>query len=83
MWKILWFYGIPGKAIKMIKFLYEGQLCAVQTYKGWMQWYTVESSVRQGRLLSPILFIIIIDFVLSSCNFFGSVQLNPQRRLYG
>jgi hypothetical protein len=36
----------------------------------------MKSGVRQGCILSLVLFDIIIDYVLRKCNFRGGIQLN-------
>ncbi|XP_065570432.1 uncharacterized protein LOC136033587 [Artemia franciscana] len=58
-------------------------MCAVPTEGGLTDWFTVQSGVRQGCILSPLLFAIVIDFVLRGCSFSGGLQLNPLRALHG
>ena len=82
MWKILIHYGIPIKIVNIIKALYLDIKCAVQTEGGLTDWFTVQSGVRQGCILSPLLFAIVIDFVLRGCSFSEGLQLNPLRTLH-
>ena len=49
---------------------------------GLTDWFTVQSGVRQGYILSPLIFAIVIDFVLRRCSFSGGLQLNPLRILH-
>ena len=81
IWKILVHYGIPTKIVNIIKALYHDIICAVQTEGGLTEWFSVQSGVRQGCNLSPLLFAIVIDFVLRGCSFSGGIQLNPLREL--
>ena len=49
---------------------------------GLTDWFTVQSGVKQGCILSPLFFAIVIYFVLRGCSFSGGLQLNPLRSLY-
>ncbi|XP_065564199.1 uncharacterized protein LOC136029626 [Artemia franciscana] len=57
-------------------------MCAVQTEGGLTDWFTVQSGVRQDCILSPLLFAIVIDFVLRGCSVSGGLQLNLLRTLH-
>ena len=52
-------YGIPAKIMNMIKLLYENFTC--QVINGGTA--RVTTGVRQGCLFSPLLFIILLDWV--------------------
>ena len=82
MWKSLLSYGMPPKIVNMIKSLYAAHVCAVQMVNGLSEWFPVEFAVRQGCVLSPILFAILIDFVLRACHFRGGIQLSPKRQIH-
>ena len=56
LWKILCYDGVPSKTIKMIQVLYEGFQARVM-HEGTM------TVVRQGCLLSPLLFLVVVDWV--------------------
>ena len=73
MWKILLAYGMPPKIVNMIKSMYAAQVCAVQMENGLSEWFPLDSGVRQGCLLSPILFAILIDFALRAFHFRGGI----------
>jgi hypothetical protein len=64
LWKILTFYGIPSK--------YTIFRC-VRTESGDSSWFLVETEVKQGCVLSPILFCIAIDWVKT--NYTGKIHL--------
>ena len=64
IWKILKSYGIPDKIINLIKLFYEKYECSVVAENNLTNWFIVRTGVRQGCILSPILFLITIDWVL-------------------
>ncbi|KAI8487026.1 hypothetical protein Bbelb_352860 [Branchiostoma belcheri] len=57
-------YGLPDKVILAIKNIYADSKCCVRTDDGFSGWFEVVTGVRQGCVLSPILFAIAIDWVL-------------------
>ncbi len=64
LWKLLRHYGVPTKLICLIKSSYDGMACRViheGQFTGDLQ---VRTSVRQGCLLSPFLFLLAIDWVM-------------------
>jgi hypothetical protein len=65
LWKILQHYGIPQKFINIIKSLYEGSKCCVRTISGTIDWFSIDTRVKQGCIMSPLLFGIAIDWVLN------------------
>lgn len=64
LWRILRSYGLPEKIVCLIKLLYEGFECSVIVDNSLSEWFPVETGVRQGCILSPILFIIAIDWIM-------------------
>jgi len=64
LWKILEQYGIPSKIISIIQKLYEGSSSVVRIDRYISQRFPVLTGVRQGCILSPLLFAIAIDWVL-------------------
>ena len=68
VWKILKLYGIPTKIIDLIKLFYNNYECSVLLKNKFGDWFSVETGVRQGCILSPILFLITIDWVLRQTN---------------
>jgi len=66
-WKVLFHYGIPEKLVKMIRLFYDGFSCSVTgNEKNEKDWFIVATGVRQGCNISPVLFIIILDYILKS-----------------
>ena len=64
IWKILKKYGLPDKMIRLIKLFYLNYECSVILGDKLSDWFSVETGVRQGCILSPILFLITIDYVM-------------------
>ena len=62
--EILHSYGLPNKIVSLIKLFYEKFECSILLDNSTTEWFSVESGVRQGCILSPILFTIAIDWVL-------------------
>lgn len=64
LWGILGSYGIPHKIIRLIKMMYDGATCQVH-HKGYLsEKIRITKGVKQGCILSPILFNICLDYVL-------------------
>ena len=64
MWKILKWYGFPEKIISIIKDMYEGSKCSVRVGQEHTDWFSVATGVRQGDVLSPLLFNLVLDFIM-------------------
>ena len=61
---ILRSYGVPQQLVEIIEDLYAGTWCHVRTLDGTSQNFEVKTGVRQGCVLSPILFNCFIDRIL-------------------
>ena len=62
LWKILRSYGVPTKMINIIKQYYKNFSCTIGTSD---LSFEVKSGVRQGCVMSGLLFIVAIDWVTS------------------
>ena len=63
IWRILRHYGIPNKIINMLKVQYQGFTCQVLHGGTMTEPIEVKTSVRQGCLFSPLLFLVALDWV--------------------
>ena len=64
LWRICRAYGLSDKMIKMIKLLYEDTRAEVRIDGDLSTSIQMKTGVKQGCLLSPILFNVYIDFVM-------------------
>ena len=68
LWKILEKYDVKGQLLDNIRAMYTNSLCAVRTTTGYTKWFEIKSGVRQGCVLSPLLFIIYMDEITKRAN---------------
>jgi len=63
LWNVLEdeYYGIPPKLKRAIHSTYQNTKCRVKTQCENNDWFEVKSGVRQGSVLSPLLFILFMD----------------------
>ncbi|MCG8432127.1 MAG: reverse transcriptase family protein, partial [Candidatus Omnitrophica bacterium] len=64
LWKILRTYGVPSKIVQLIRKFYDHFECSIILEQTLTEWFEVKSGVRQGCILSPILFLVVIDWVM-------------------
>jgi hypothetical protein len=64
MYELLDALGLPTKIINLIRALYTDSKCVVRVGKNTSPEFHVRTGVKQGALLSPTLFNIVLDFVL-------------------
>jgi len=68
LWTVLEEYGIKGQLLDNTRALYRESRAAVRTRSGYTTWFDVTSGVRQGCVLSPLLFIIYMDRITREAN---------------
>ena len=66
MYKLMEHYGLPQKVVNVIRNSYEGVKCCVKTEGEKGQMFDVKTGVRQGDVWSPILFGLVINYVLAN-----------------
>jgi len=66
IWKILMHYGIPSKMVNIIRSLYNNNLIQVINDMDLSEPFKVRTGVRQGCLLSPMIFSLVIDWVMKT-----------------
>jgi len=64
MWFTLQEYGIPRKIIQIIKILYNGLKCKIAHEGKLSDFIEIRNGVRQGCILSPTFFLLILDRVM-------------------
>ena len=65
LWKIVKIYGIPEQFIDTFKAIYLNSRCCIKTETGMSIFFLIKTGVRQGYILSTLLFLMVIDFLLS------------------
>ena len=64
LWKILRHYGIPQKLVNIIQSLYDEFECRVIHNNQLTEPFMVNTGVKQGCILSPLLFSLAIDWLM-------------------
>ncbi|XP_016336376.1 uncharacterized protein LOC107684595 [Sinocyclocheilus anshuiensis] len=64
LWCIARDFGIPERFVNMFWNLYYKSSCCVRTETGNTDFFTIKTGVRQGCILSPLLFLMAVDFVM-------------------
>ena len=64
MKKIMRHYGIPVKIVEIIMDMHCNNLCQVAVDRSLTDPFEVKTGVLQGGILSPLLFTLVIDFVM-------------------
>nr|KAG5690467.1 hypothetical protein BaRGS_016467 [Batillaria attramentaria] len=66
LWKLLRHYGVPGKLISLIQCTYKDMSCRIAHAGQLSESFEVKTGVRQGCLLSPFLFLLVIDWIMKT-----------------
>ena len=66
MFAILRSYGIPDAIVKAIRVLYDNSSSAVMADGGTFNTFPITTGVLQGDVLAPYLFVVVIDYLLTS-----------------
>ena len=64
MGKIMRHYGIPEEFVRVIMDMHDGTSCKVMVDGCLSDSFEVKSGVIQGGILSPLLFVLVMDFVM-------------------
>ena len=63
-WKITRKYGIHRKLIRMIENIYSTVSTCIRLEGEETEWFEIKTGFRQGCILSPILFNIVLDYIM-------------------
>ena len=63
-WKLLGKYGIHAKIIRIMENLYSTVLACIRIDGEETEWFKIKTGFRQGCILSPMLFNIILDYIM-------------------
>ena len=75
MFKVCSAYGISSKVVQQISAMYIDSQSAVSTEDGISEFFQISTGVLQGDTLAPLLFILMIDYVMSLATRDPSVPL--------
>jgi len=64
LWNIARLYGILQLHVNIFRTLYRHSRCCVKTEDGFTEFFDIITGVRQGCILSPFLFLLVIDFIM-------------------
>nr|VZI38299.1 unnamed protein product [Spirometra erinaceieuropaei] len=82
LWRIMALDGVPAKIIAMIKAYYRSTTARVLVRNSFSQPFGIRSGVRQGCILTPILFNYAIDWILGrALRDSDGVEFAPGHRL--
>lgn len=68
MWQILSSYGIPRRLLNIIMALQRETKCRIIHRGNLREWFTIQSGIKQGCVLSPLLFLLVLDWVMRKTN---------------
>ena len=66
LWKMLKAMGIPDHLTCLLRNLYTGQEATVRTRHGTIDWFPIGKGVLQGCILSPCLFNLYAEYIMSN-----------------
>jgi len=64
LWKILESIGVPPKIVDLLRDLHDGTAACVKGFGRMSEWFPIQTGVRQGCIIAPLLFNVFIDFLL-------------------
>ena len=68
LWQTLEPYNIQGQPLDTIRAIYANSMSTVRTFGEHTDWFDITSGVRQGCVLSPLLFIIYMNRITKEAN---------------
>ena len=66
LWKLLRQYRVPQKVISLVHCTYQEMSCRILHAGQLSDSFEVKTGVRQGCLLSPFLFLLVIDWIMKT-----------------
>ncbi|VDO63684.1 unnamed protein product [Schistosoma curassoni] len=71
LWKLPRHYGVPEKIVNIIQNSYDGLNCKIVHGGQLTESFEVKTVVRQGCLLSPFFYLLVIDWTMKTSTFGG------------
>nr|CAX82477.1 Retrovirus-related Pol polyprotein [Schistosoma japonicum] len=66
LWKLLRQYGVPKKLVNIIRNSYNGLQCKIMHGRQLTDAFPIRTGVTQGCLLSPFLFLLVVDYIMKT-----------------
>ena len=66
LWKIVQDMGIPDHPTCLLRNLYAGQEATVRSGHGRADWFQIGKGVHQGYILSPCLFNLYAEYIMTN-----------------
>ena len=66
MWKLLRHYGVPKKIVSLIRCTFQDMSCRIAHAGQLSESFEVKTGVQQRCLLSPFLFLLVIDWIMKT-----------------
>ncbi|VDO78599.1 unnamed protein product [Schistosoma margrebowiei] len=79
--KLLRHYGVPQKIVNIIRNSYDGLNCKIVHGGQLTKSFEVKTGVRQGCLLSPFLFLLVIDWIMKTSTSGGKHGIHCTSRM--
>ena len=79
LWRCLQEYGINGQLLKAIQSLYSDCKSCVRIGGKTSKKFNVSCGLRQGCVLSPLLFILYMDWIVEKCDIIDGVGIGHER----
>ena len=76
LWKILREAGITDHLTCLLRNLYAGQEATVRTGHGTIDWFQIGKGIHQGCTLSPCLFNLYAEYIMTNVGLGGSTSWN-------
>ncbi|VDP62054.1 unnamed protein product [Schistosoma mattheei] len=81
LWKLLRHYGVPQKIVNIIQNSYDGLHCKIVHGGQLTKSFEVKTGVRQGCLLSPFIFLLMIDWIMKTSTSEGKHRIQWTSRM--
>ena len=66
LWRVMRHYGYPEKAIRILEEMYNETFSAVRGTESYRDWFVTIVGVLQGCVLSPLLFNIFVEIMITT-----------------
>jgi exonuclease III len=65
LWRLMKIKGVPKNIVELVKNIYNETICRVKAYGQVSEPFSVSTGVRQGDVLSPLLFLLAVDRIMN------------------